>query len=73
MIEDFNSIQMKHRQMVLARAIGLTDDEIERIIKCKWDMYEIDDEPFTVDLPDGSTANNRDELEHWYAEHGERI
>ena len=36
-------------------------------------MYEIDDEPFTVDLPDGSTANNRDELEHWYAEHGERI
>lgn len=62
MIEDFNSIQI----------IGL-DDEIERIIKRKWDMYEIDDEPFSVDFPDGSTANNRDELERWYAEHGERI
>lgn len=31
------------------------------------------DEPFDVELPDGTHARSRDELEEWYAARGERI
>lgn len=37
-----------------------------------FEMPEID-EPFDIELPDGTIARNRDELEEWYASRGERF
>lgn len=75
MIQDFQSAK-KMRQ--LARAIDMTDAEFSDMMQqtqSSAEMYRQEhfDEPFDVELPDGTHARSRDELEGWYAARGERI
>ena len=46
MIEDFESIQKKHRHLMLARAMGLSYREVEELIHKGRRKIHRDDEPF---------------------------
>ena len=75
MITDFN---MYKKKRALQEHTGMTDEEIARVVKTNWDgvhaRFDFGDFPFDpVGLPDGSTAESRDEVERLYAERGERI
>ena len=75
MIQDFQSAKRIHQ---LAKSLQMTDSEIAKIVRDNWDsagayVQEHFDEPFDVELPDGTHARSRDELEAWYAARGERI
>lgn len=75
MIQDFQSAKRMHQ---LARALDMTDAEFLDMMKQTQnsaEMYrqEFFDTPFDVELPDGTHARNRDEVEEWYAARGERI
>lgn len=49
MIEDFESIQKKHRHLLLARAIGLSYREVEELVhKSRRKIRRDDDEPFPM-------------------------
>lgn len=75
MIQDFQSAKRMHQ---LARALDMTDAEFSDMMhqtQNSAEMYRQThfDEPFDVELPDGTHARSRDELEGWYAARGERI
>lgn len=75
MIQDFQSAKRMHQ---LARALDITDAEFADMMKQTQNSAEMYrqthfDEPFDVELPDGTHARSRDELEGWYAARGERI
>lgn len=75
MIQDFQSAKRMHQ---LARALNMTDAELSDMMQqtqSSAEMYRQEhfDEPFDVELPDGTHARSRDELEEWYAARGERI
>ena len=49
MIEDFESIQKKHRHLMLARTIGLSYREVEELVhKSRRKIRRDDDEPFPI-------------------------
>ena len=75
MIQDFQSAKRMHQ---LARALVMTDAEFSDMMQQTQNSAEMYrqahfDEPFDVELPDGTHARSRDELEGWYAARGERI
>lgn len=75
MIQDFESAKRMHQ---LAKALELSDAEVAEIVRDNWDsagayVQKHLDEPFDVELPDGTHARSRDELEEWHARRGERI
>lgn len=75
MIQDFQSAK---RMYQLARALDMTDAELSDLMQQTQNSAEMYrqahfDEPFDVELPDGTHARSRDELEGWYAARGERI
>ena len=71
MIQDFQSAKRMHQ---LARALDITDAEFADMMKQTQNSVQRRlDEPFDVELPDGTHARSRDELEWWYAARGERI
>ena len=71
MIQDFQSAKRMHQ---LARALDITDAEFADMMKQTQNSVQRRlDEPFDVELPDGTHARSRDELEGWYAARGERI
>lgn len=71
MIQDFQSAKRMHQ---LARALDMTDAEFSDMMRQTQNSVQRRlDEPFDVELPDGTHARNRDELEEWYAARGERI
>ena len=71
MIQDFQSAKRMHQ---LARALDMTDAEFSDMMQQTQNSVQRRlDTPFDVELPDGTHARNRDELEGWYAARGERI
>lgn len=75
MIQDFQSAKRMHQ---LAKALDMTDAEFADMMQQTQNSAEIYrqthfDAPFDVELPDGTHARNRDEVEEWYAARGERI
>lgn len=75
MIQDFQSAKKMHQ---LARALDMTDAEFSDMMKQTQNSAEMYrqahfDEPFDVELPDGTHARSRDEVEEWHAARGERI
>lgn len=71
MIQDFQSAK---RMYQLAQALDMTDAEFSDMMRQTQNSVQRRlDEPFDVELPDGTHARNRDELEGWYAARGERI
>lgn len=75
MIQDFQSAK---RMRQLARALDMTDAEFADMMQQTQNSAAAYrqthfDEPFDVELPDGTHARSRDELEAWYAARGERI
>ena len=48
MIEDFESIQKKHRHLLLARTIGLSYREVEELVHRSRRKIRRDDEPFPI-------------------------
>lgn len=71
MIQDFQSAKRMHQ---LAQALDMTDAEFSDMMRQTQNSVQRRlDEPFDVELPDGTHARNRDELEGWYAARGERI
>lgn len=48
MIEDFESIQKKHRHLLLARTIGLSYREVEELVHKSRRKIRRDDEPFQI-------------------------
>lgn len=48
MIEDFESIQKKHRHLLLARTIGLSYREVEELVHKSLRKVHQDDEPFPI-------------------------
>lgn len=74
MIQDFQSAKRMHQ---LARALDMTDAEFSDMMQQTQNSAEMYrqahfDEPFDVELPDGTHARSRDEVEEWYAARGER-
>lgn len=75
MIQDFQSAKRMHQ---LARALDITDAEFADMMQQTQNSaaayrQEHFDTPFDVELPDGTHARSRNELEEWYAARGERI
>lgn len=71
MIQDFQSAKRMHQ---LARALDMTDAEFSDMMQQTQNSVQRRlDTPFDVEMPDGTHARNRDELEGWYAARGERI
>lgn len=75
MIQNFESAKRMHQ---LARALDMTDAEFAGMMQQTQNSAAAYrqahfDEPFDVELPDGTHARSRDELEEWYAIRGERI
>lgn len=71
MIQDFQSAK---RMYQLARALDMTDAEFSDMMQQTQNSVQKHfDTPFDVELPDGTHARSRDELEEWYAARGERI
>ncbi len=75
MIQDFQSAKRMHQ---LAKALDMTDAEFADMMQQTQNSAEMYrqahlDTPFDVELPDGTHARSRDEVEEWYAARGERI
>lgn len=75
MIQDFRAMKRMHQ---LARALDMTDAEFADMMQQTQNSATAYrqthfDEPFDVELPDGTHARSRDEVEEWYAARGERI
>lgn len=80
MIINIEEIREKRRLKQLATALDLTPEETAMISeRCKEMQKELaeragrEDYPFNVELPDGTIAADRDEVEEWYARNGGRI
>lgn len=80
MIIDIEKIREKRRLKELAEALDLTPEETAMISeRCREMQKELaeragrEDYPFNVELPDGTIAADRDEVEEWYAKNGGRI
>lgn len=71
MIQDFQSAK---RMRQLAQALDMIDAELSDMMQqTQNSVQKRFDTPFDVELPDGTHARSRDELEEWYAARGERI
>ena len=71
MIQDFQSAKRMHK---LARALDMTDAELSDMMRRTQNSVQRRfDTHFDIELPDGTHARSRDELEGWYAARGERI
>lgn len=80
MIINIEKIREKKRLKELATALELTPEETAMISEhCKEMQKELaeragcEDYPFNIELPDGTIAADRDEVEAWYARNGGRI
>lgn len=80
MIINIGKIREKKRLKELATALDLTPEETAMLSEhCKEMQKELaeragrEDYPFNVELPDGTIAADRDEVDAWYARNGGRI
>lgn len=80
MIINIEKIREKRRLKQLETALDLTTEETAMLSeRCKEMQKELaeradrEDYPFNVELPDGTIAADRDEVEEWYARNGGRI
>ena len=80
MIINIGKIREKRRLKQLETALDLTPEETAMISeRCKEMQKELaeragcEDYPFNIELPDGTIAADRDEVEEWYARNGGRI
>ena len=80
MIISIEKIREKRRLKELATALELTPEETAMLSeRCKEMQKELaeradcEDYPFNIELPDGTIAADRDEVEEWYARNGGRI
>ena len=80
MIINIEKIREKRRLKELATALELTPEETAMLSeRCKEMQKELaeraarEDYPFNVELPDGTIAADRDEVEEWYARNGGKI
>ena len=80
MIISIEKIREKKRLKELATALDLTPEETAMLSeRCKEMQKELakradcEDYPFNIELPDGTIAADRDEVEEWYARNGGRI
>jgi hypothetical protein len=80
MIINIEKIREKRRLKQLETALDLTPEETAMISeRCKEMQKELaeragcEDYPFNIELPDGTIAADRDEVEEWYARNGGRI
>lgn len=80
MIINIEKIREKRRLKQLETALDLTPEETAMLSeRCKEMQKEFaeraarEDYPFNVELPDGTIAADRDEVEAWYARNGGRI
>lgn len=80
MIINIEKIREKRRLKELATSLDLTPEETAMLSEhCKEMKKELaeragrEDYPFNVELPDGTIAADRDEVEEWYARNGGRI
>lgn len=79
-IINIEKIREKRRLKELATALELTPEETAMLSEhCREMQKELaeragrEDYPFNVELPDGTIAADRDEVEEWYARNGGRI
>lgn len=80
MIISIEKIREKKRLKELATALDLTPEETAMLSeRCKEMQKELaeragcEDYPFNIELPDGTIAADRDEVEEWYSRNGGRI
>ena len=80
MIINIEKIREKRRLKQLETALDLTPEETAMLSeRCKEMQKELaeradrEDYPFNVELPDGTIAADRDEVEEWYARNGGKI
>lgn len=80
MIINIEKIREKRRLKELVTALDLTPEETAMLSEhCREMKEELknragrEDYPFNVELPDGTIAAYRDEVEEWYARNGGRI
>ena len=80
MIISIEKIREKKRLKELATALDLTPEETAMLSeRCKEMQKELaeradcEDYPFNIELPDGTIAADRDEVEEWYARNGGKI
>ena len=80
MIISIEKIREKKRLKELATALDLTPEETAMLSeRCREIQEELknragrEDYSFNVELPDGTIAADRDEVEEWYARNGGRI
>ena len=80
MIINIEKVREKKRLKELATALDLTPEETAMLSEhCREMQKELaeradrEDYPFNVELPDGTIAADRDEVEEWYARNGGRI
>ena len=80
MIINIEKIREKRRLKQLETALDLTPEETAIISeRCKEMQKELaersgcEDYPFNIELPDGTIAADRDEVEEWYARNGGKI
>lgn len=79
-IINIEKLREKRRLKELAEALDLTPEETAMISeRCREMQEELknradrEDYPFNIELPDGTIAADRDEVEEWYAKNGGRI
>lgn len=80
MIINIEKIREKRRLKELSEALNITPEETAMISeRCREMQKELaeradrEDYPFNIELPDGTIAADRDEIEEWYARNGGRI
>lgn len=80
MIINIEKIREKRRLKQLETALDLTPGETAMISECCKEMQKelaeragCEDYPFNIELPDGTIAADRDDVEEWYARNGGRI
>lgn len=80
MIINIEKIREKRRLKELSEALNITPEETAMISeRCKEMQKELaeradsEDYPFNIELPDGTIAADRDEVEAWYARNCGRI
>lgn len=80
MIINIEKIREKKRLKELATALDLTPEETAMLSEhCKEMQEELknragcENYPFNIELPDGTIAADRDEVEEWYARNGGKI
>lgn len=80
MIISIEKIREKKRLKELATSLDLTPEETAMISEHCREMQEelkeraaSEDYPFNIELPDGTIAADRDDVEEWYSRNGGRI